>query len=103
MTILRRPISTSAADLLSATDNFSLDKRKTEKSNGMRNDLKLFSYFSPQQVGFNTTFYLLPAVLVSVNHYYNRQANHLGVPPENNITTAWVEVRNSPPFTITCV
>ena len=58
MTILRRPISTSAVDLLSATDNFSLDKRKTEKSNGMRNDLKLFSYFSPQQVGFNTTFYL---------------------------------------------
>ena len=103
MTILRRPISTSATDPSTATDNFSLDNRKLEKSNGRRNDVKLLNYFSSQQVGFNTTFYLLPAVLVSVNHYYNRQANHLGVPPENNITTAWVEVRNSPPFTITCV
>lgn len=52
--------------------------------------------FSSQQVDFNTTFYSSPAVLVSFHHYYNRQANHLGVPQESNIITAWVEVRNSP-------
>ena len=53
-------------------------------------------FFSSQQVDFNTTFYSSPAVLVSFHHYYNRQANHLGVPQESNIITAWVEVRNSP-------
>ena len=41
---------------------------------------------------YNTTFYAPPVVLVSVHHQYNRQ-NKKYVPPENNIITAWVEVR----------
>ena len=45
-----------------------------------------------QQVPFNTTFYATPVVLVSVHHQYDRQAKSF-VPPENNIITAWVEVR----------
>ena len=46
----------------------------------------------PQEVQYNTTFYASPVVLVSVHHQYNRQ-NKKNVPPENNIVTAWVEVR----------
>lgn len=41
---------------------------------------------------YNNTFYAPPVVLVSVHHHYNRQ-NKKNVPPENNIVTAWVEVR----------
>ena len=57
----------------------------------------LYVYFNVfiscfQRVHFNTTFYASPVVLVSVHHQYDRQAKSF-VPPENNIITAWVEVR----------
>ena len=43
---------------------------------------------------FNTTFYASPVVLVSVHHDYDRKVkNH--IPPEYNIITALVEVRDS--------
>ena len=74
-------------------DSFRLENNKPENSKLGRSLSHL--YFSSQQVDFNTTFYSLPAVLVSVHHYYSRQANHL-IPQENNIITAWVEVKNSP-------
>ena len=45
-----------------------------------------------QNVSFNTTFYASPAVLVSVHHYYDRKMKTV-ISPENNIVTAWVEVR----------
>ena len=41
---------------------------------------------------YNTTFYESPVVLVSVHHSYDRKLK-THVPPENNIITAWVEVR----------
>ncbi|KAL9963121.1 hypothetical protein ACROYT_G032296 [Oculina patagonica] len=43
-----------------------------------------------QEVQYNTTFYKSPAVLVSVDHQYDRQVKS-HVPPENNMITAWVE------------
>jgi len=51
-------------------------------------------FFSSQGIGFNTTFYASPAVLVSGHHYYDRQVNS-HIPPENNIIAAWVEVKYS--------
>ena len=51
------------------------------------------SFYFLQEVQYNTTFYESPAVLVSVHHYYDRKVKS-HVPPENNIITAWVEVRN---------
>lgn len=58
----------------------------------VRNEL-LYSYslFS-QNIHYNTTFYASPVVLVSVHHYYNRNMKNV-ILPENNIVTAWVEVR----------
>lgn len=52
----------------------------------------LVSLMFPQEVVYNNAFYAPPVVLVSVHHQYNRQ-NEKNVPPENNIVTAWVEVR----------
>ena len=59
-----------------------------------RSVLTLVSLLSPQEVTYNTTFYASPVVLVSAHHHYNRQ-NKQNVPPENNIVTAWVEVRKT--------
>ena len=50
-----------------------------------------YSLFS-QNIHYNTTFYASPVVLVSVHHYYNRNMKNV-ILPENNIVTAWVEVR----------
>ena len=41
---------------------------------------------------YNTTFYASPVVLISAHHHYDRKTKSY-VPPENNIITAWVEVR----------
>ena len=49
--------------------------------------------FSSQQVQFKTTFYVPPVVLISVHHQYNGPFIH-HILPENNIITAWVEVRH---------
>ena len=58
----------------------------------VRNELLFpYSLFS-QNIHYNTTFYASPVVLVSVHHYYNRNMKNV-ILPENNIVTAWVEVR----------
>ena len=40
---------------------------------------------------FNTTFYKLPVVILSVNHEYNLKVKG-SRRPENNIISAWLEV-----------
>ena len=53
----------------------------------------LVSLLFSQEVQFNTTFYTLPVVLVSVQHIYNPQVSTKSlISLQNNIISAWVEV-----------